>query len=448
MLFFLIFFISFLCPFVLAQESNDVLFSNYIDILLNFISLSLIYIIVIYDAGSTSAHFIRSLIFFVNLGLQEELAFMISPVKIPYYIIWLQHIVIVLMEVEVIINFIKFIFSSDDEGRFISKFENFENWVNLKIVELENKLKDELESRIKSKFEHLKKDFNTKFDNLRKDFDTEFDNLKKDFKTKIDNLEKQVYTKLNNLEKEIVDQLHELEEGIRSKFVNFENRIQNLEQKLKLTQETGVPFARKLRPRSNAYILDRMSNTYLVRLETMDLTHYKNCKEVELRLLSYNHYPKIDNLKLLLIRIEYIALILFIFILYFLLNELKENITPNFIKSLVITSSLAFLIQFTILIVSHRRRDLQNYIKWYQEDCFTFEICAYINLIVELFVHTTVLYLPSLINCFLLQTSDIFNKIFLNLSILSATACTIHLYKVIKREGDKEKGKKKKNSTF
>jgi hypothetical protein len=55
---------------------------------------------------------------------------------------------------------------------------------------------------------------------------------------------------------------------------------------------------------------------------------------------------------------------------------------------------------------------------------------AHITIVYEL-ITTNVLYLPSLINYFLLQTPDIFNKIFLNLSAVFVSSWIVLMYKTI-----------------
>src|SRR4051794_25842221 len=112
MFFFLIIFITLLCPIVMAQVSNDYTFeafSGYIDVLINFMVPLLIFLIVDYEYESKIfVRLSRSLVFFINVAIQQELAFIFSPFKVSNFIKSLQHIVISLLGIEIIGNFIIF----------------------------------------------------------------------------------------------------------------------------------------------------------------------------------------------------------------------------------------------------------------------------------------------------------------------------------------------------
>ncbi|GES85101.1 hypothetical protein GLOIN_2v1471670 [Rhizophagus clarus] len=134
--------------------------------------------------------------------------------------------------------------------------------------------------------------------------------------------------------------------------------------------------------------------------------------------------------------LNYLSLILFAILLGLLLKELKEDITQTFIITLIITISLTFIFYSAILLLSLYRNNLKIYIN--DSDKIIPKYHVYIDLVTE-FICINILYLPSLINCFLLQTPEIFNKIFLNLSALLVTTWIVLAYKVIlKREGKEE----------
>src|SRR4051794_39468439 len=99
MSFYFIVFITFLCPFVSAQlPDNDYsfeAFSGYFDILINLLVPFLVFIIVDYDydeAGSKLiAQLTRSLMYFVIIGLQQEIAYTYSPDNVSNPVKILQH---------------------------------------------------------------------------------------------------------------------------------------------------------------------------------------------------------------------------------------------------------------------------------------------------------------------------------------------------------------------
>lgn len=86
MSFLFIIFITFLCPFVSAQlPDNDYsieALSSYFDVLINFIVPFIIFVIVDYDfdeEGSKKvSQLVKSLIYFVIVGIQQELAFIFT----------------------------------------------------------------------------------------------------------------------------------------------------------------------------------------------------------------------------------------------------------------------------------------------------------------------------------------------------------------------------------
>lgn len=111
---------SFLCSIILAQEhestqkphKTDAL-ANFVDVLVSFMVPLLIYLTIDYeydkneeDLDSRIGNLVYSFIFFVQIGLQEEIAFMIITVEIPFYIKILQHIISFITGIAVIGQFI------------------------------------------------------------------------------------------------------------------------------------------------------------------------------------------------------------------------------------------------------------------------------------------------------------------------------------------------------
>ncbi|CAB4397096.1 unnamed protein product [Rhizophagus irregularis] len=98
---------SFLCSIILAQEHGSTQkpnktdsLANFVDVLISFMVPLLIYLTIDYeydkneeDLDSRIGNLVYSFIFFVQIGLQEEIAFMIISVEIPFYIKILQHII-------------------------------------------------------------------------------------------------------------------------------------------------------------------------------------------------------------------------------------------------------------------------------------------------------------------------------------------------------------------
>src|SRR6266542_1830678 len=109
MSFFFFIFISFLCPFASAQLSNDyaqAAFSGYIDVLINIIVPLFIFLIADDESHDVIRAFTQSALSFAIVGLQQELAFMFSSVKVSNFIKILQHILISLTVIRVIVQFI------------------------------------------------------------------------------------------------------------------------------------------------------------------------------------------------------------------------------------------------------------------------------------------------------------------------------------------------------
>jgi hypothetical protein len=113
MSFFFTIFITFLCPFVSAQlPENDYsqeAFSGYFDVLINFMVPFVIFVMVDFDydkeGSKTVAQLVRSLIYFLLVGMQQELAFTFSSVKVSNFIKVLQHILVALLLIEIIGEF-------------------------------------------------------------------------------------------------------------------------------------------------------------------------------------------------------------------------------------------------------------------------------------------------------------------------------------------------------
>jgi hypothetical protein len=179
-------------------------------------------------------------------------------------------------------------------------------------------------------------------------------------------------------------------------------------------------------------------------------------KELNKILISGNNdeYMRIKvgksaNYILTLFIVDYITLILFIILLGLWLNDLKEIITLSFILSLVISFLIISFIQSLIIIVAKSKQRLDNYINNHNQiygQIFPSGYHAYITIFIDNVIITNMLYFPSLINYFLMQTPNLFNNIFLNLTALFVSSWIILLYKtILKNEGMDMKNKKGEN---
>ncbi|CAB4394368.1 unnamed protein product [Rhizophagus irregularis] len=504
---FFIIFITFLCPFVSAQVSADdyaqKAFLGYIDVLINFMVPLIIFVIVDYEyddyGSSTLVYLTRSIVYFVNICIQQELAFIFSPVrKVSNFIKILQHIVVVLFGIEIIGNFYIF-FKTKTKTEEEKVEKEFKKQILVikqalkEIVKAQNEqikiVKQTLEDSFKTQIQTLKKSFeeNTqkqiqalkkslevsvqkKIQPLKKSFEEHVQTFKQSFEEGIRTIEQsfgesiktQIQTLEENLNKNFL-----LKRVYQPKFQILEGRVKTLEQKIEPPSTQATPCSHFLTGMTD-FIEEKSENKF-------PTLNYVNLKSTETLLRSSNsenlkstsnstEYPKsTKNLKSTLrssnstenrstenrskkifiqsfFLVNYTALTLFVIVLGFLLNDLKENFTQSFVVCLIITISLTSIIQFTILIMAYRRGNLEVYIKKNQEiykDILP-KYQVYI-FIIEEFINVNVLYLPSLINYFLLQTPDIFNKIFLNLSALLVTVWIIIMYKLIlKNEGINE----------
>ncbi|CAG8616544.1 uncharacterized protein OCT59_027823 [Rhizophagus irregularis] len=512
--FLFIIFITFLCPFVSAQVSADdyaqKAFLGYIDVLINFMVPLIIFVIVDYEyddyGSSTLVYLTRSIVYFVNICIQQELAFIFSPVrKVSNFIKILQHIVVVLFGIEIIGNFYIFF-----KTKTKTEEEKVEKEFKKQILVIKQALKEIVKAQneqIKIVKQTLEDSFKTQIQTLKKSFE---ENTQKQIQALKKSLEVSVQKKIQPLKKSFEEHVQtfkqSFEEGIRTieqsfgesiktqiqtleenlnknflpkrvyqpKFQILEERVKTLEQKIEPPSTQATFFSHFLTcmtdfietSKAKFPTLNSISNENLKSTETLlRSSNSENLKSTETLLRSSNstEYPKsTKNLKSTLrssnstenrstenrskkifiqsfFLVNYTALTLFVIVLGFLLNDLKENFTQSFVVCLIITISLTSIIQFTILIMAYRRGNLEVYIKKNQEiykDILP-KYQVYI-FIIEEFINVNVLYLPSLINYFLLQTPDIFNKIFLNLSALLVTVWIIIMYKLIlKNEGIK-----------
>jgi hypothetical protein len=120
----------------------------------------------------------------------------------------------------------------------------------------------------------------------------------------------------------------------------------------------------------------------------------------------------------------YMASFLSIIVLCLLTYKFKENITTSFLISLIITFSV---ISISIIVINNIM--FEEYFLNYDK---IFETVGYLMLV-------STFYLASLINCFVLQTPAIFNKIFLNLSAILVTSWIIYAYKEERNRSDERK---------
>jgi hypothetical protein len=434
------------------------------------------------DGSSTLVYLTRSIVFFVNVGIQQELAFIFSPVrKVSNIIKILQHIVVVLYGIRIIGNFYIF---------FKTKTKTEEEKVEKKFIKQIFVLKQALKEIVKAQNEQiqivkqtLEDSFKTQIQTLKKSFE---ENAQKQIQALKKSFEESVQKKIQPLKKSIEENIQtlkqSLEEGIRTleqsfgesikaqiqtleeninknfllkrvyqpKFQILEERVKTLEQKIEIDpsstsstqKESSESFIFKTIDSNHitamVVLLGSEVNNPILKIPMLEIPKINNEKHENILNLTENPPKKFNKI---FIRsyflVNYTALTLFVIVLGFLLNDLKENFTQIFVVSLIITISLTSIIQFTILIMAYRRKNLEVYIKKNQEiygDILP-KYQAYI-FIIEEFISVNILYLPSLINYFLLQTPDIFNKIFLNLSALLVTVWIIIMYKLIlKNEG-------------
>ncbi|RIA91267.1 hypothetical protein C1645_822332 [Glomus cerebriforme] len=148
--------------------------------------------------------------------------------------------------------------------------------------------------------------------------------------------------------------------------------------------------------------------TYITGIAIIGQLIYLLNKKYKIYNTSLKSFQNIFNL------FYYMAGILSMVVLCLLTYKLKEKITTSFIIALVVTSSLIFI---SIIIINNImfEENMLNYVKIL--DSFGY------------FMLVSTFYLPSLINCFILQTPAIFNKIFLNLSAMLVTSWIIYAYK-------------------
>ncbi|PKY50985.1 hypothetical protein RhiirA4_531768 [Rhizophagus irregularis] len=526
----------------MAQVSNDYTleaFSGYIDVLINFMVPLLIFLIVDYEYESkTFVRLSRSLVFFINVAIQQELAFIFSSFKVSNFVKILQHIVFGLLGIEIIGNFIIFFITKKEktEPNPLDNLEKkFEKRFKGQIYDLKETLKEAIKTQNKQiqTFKTLENSFKTQIQTLKqtledklklqiqtlKQFFDESIQIFKNIKSKLQNLfqfyDESIQTLQQFFNENIETQIQTLNDNVKKNFLSkkiYEPKFQILEKKVK-TLEQKVDPSLPNHNENHAISNFNSNNSDTDNIDNIDDTNKKlniakskydkaklkldnefkeNLDQEELKLKEKLNdifqddkfqeelddrfqddifqeklddrfqndifQEKFDNIlqekskiisknfnkakifiEILRLVAKFTALTFFGIILCFLLNDLKGNITQSFVISSVISASLIFIMQFTILIIAYRRKKLKVYIK-NQEiyNNIVSEYYAYFSIIEE-FVSINVLYLPSLINYFLLQTPNIFNKIFLNLSALLVTVWIIIMYKsILKNEGMNE----------
>ncbi|CAB5365741.1 unnamed protein product [Rhizophagus irregularis] len=313
------------------------------------------------EGSKTVAQLVRSLIYFLLVGMQQELAFTFSSVKVSNFIKVLQHILVALLLIEII-------------GEFTLSITKEKSSIR-------NPLNNEKSSSIhERKVEPLLKKSETKI-SISSSAD-------RDTKTTI------------------------------------ENNVQSEEKENELKPEPKI-------------LISSSADRYMDEIYEQPEEKENVLKPEPKILISSSVIDWIMGNKSTFIRtlflIDYTSLILFIILLGFLLNDLKEIITRNFVIALAISFSLTFIVQSTILIVANRGSKFnQVYYKIFPK------YHAYITIVIDMTI-TNVVYFPSLINYFLLQTPDIFNKIFLNVSALFVSSLVMHMYKIILKNEEMEK---------
>ncbi|GBC07101.1 hypothetical protein RclHR1_07250003 [Rhizophagus clarus] len=235
MIYFIIFIITFLCPSVSAiltdNDYSQEAFSGYFDVLINFMVPFIIFIIVDYDyddEGSKKvAQLVRTLIYFVIIGVQQELAFKLSATKVSSFIEILQHTEISLLIIGIIGEISLSLINNEEKD-----LPSLGSRIRILKQTLEENFKIEIESRIKTLVEdinkqiitHLSKNFNTlqkKMESLKGTFlsKSECERKVKIFEERIENLEEKLRL-LSQETKEITNPyiFFEMERGVRLLF--------------------------------------------------------------------------------------------------------------------------------------------------------------------------------------------------------------------------------------
>uniref|UniRef100_U9SZM4 Uncharacterized protein n=1 Tax=Rhizophagus irregularis (strain DAOM 181602 / DAOM 197198 / MUCL 43194) TaxID=747089 RepID=U9SZM4_RHIID len=455
------------------------------------------------DEGSKPiAQLARSLIYFLIIGLQQEIAYAFSPDNVSSHVKILQHIVISLLLIGIIGEFILLIksrgakteSSSDNEEeeerieslkRHIRKLlqgfkrtleqsiktqiqnlkQTLEENFNIKIQTLEEKFNNKYEILVKSinkHFQILVENIENRFQTLVESINKQLENLKEDLEKQIETLKKSIDKQIEALKekfekqfKEQTQSLEKLRNEYEQKVKTLEERVKNLEGKEDQSQQRIIcQSINKIESRNALMPMQYISSTNAIRsmkhiIEkgeslkmqkmTADLEEKENLIYGERSIHVGNTSTNSKSFLL-----DYLGLILFIISIGFLLNDLKGSITRSFILTIIITVSITFFFQFMILIIAYSRKNLKRYIKEHQQSYSNIfpKYHAHITIANDL-ITTNVLYLPSLINYFLLQTPGIFNKIFLNLTALFVSSWIVLTYKtVLNNEGMKEEGGK------
>ncbi|RGB40742.1 hypothetical protein C1646_663619 [Rhizophagus diaphanus] len=496
-LFFTIF-ITFLCPFVSAQlPENDYsqeAFSGYFDVLINFMVPFVIFVMVDFDydkeGSKIVAQLVRSLIYFLLVGMQQELAFTFSSVKVSNFIKVLQHIVVALLLIEIIGEFILSITKEKSSTRNPLNNKKSSSTHERKVEPLLNKSESKISissSADRDTKTTIKKDEQSeeKENGLKpepkilisssadRDTETTIENdeqsEEKEYVIKIeprilisssaDRYIDEIYEQPEEKENELKPEPMILISSSADRYIDEiygqpEEKENGLKPEPKIlissSADRYTENAIELKPEPVCLILSSADKDTKTTTENDEQSEEK---ENELKpepkiLISSSVIDWIMGNKSIFIRtlflIDYTSLILFIILLGFLLNDLKEIITRNFVIALAISFTLTFIVQSTILIVANRGSKFNNYIVHHHQVYYKIfpKYHAYITIVIDMTI-TNVVYFPSLINYFLLQTPDIFNKIFLNVSALFVSSLVMHMYKIIlKNEEMEKKGEK------
>jgi hypothetical protein len=102
-------------------------------------------------------------LYLINVGLQQEVSFAISSIKVPNFIKTLQHIVTGLIGFQVILNFIYYTGTKENKKNIRKDYEKF---FDKKFRNIEINIQT-LKKNVKTQFQFLKesiKSFNEKFE--------------------------------------------------------------------------------------------------------------------------------------------------------------------------------------------------------------------------------------------------------------------------------------------
>jgi hypothetical protein len=466
--FFIIIIITFLCPFVSAllpdDDHSDESFSGYFDFLIGSTVPFIAYIIVEYSSVDV-AQLVRSLVYLIIVGVQQELAFTFSSVEVSNFIKILQHILVALLLFGII-------------GEFLLTFKSG------KIVR--NSLKEESYTRdsLNNEEKSLAHERNIEPEILIDSYmhDGQSEEKENVLKEKGSIHEQEIERPLKKVEPKI------LISSISDKYVQEKERpLKKTEPQMLISSTANSYMHDKIivstkKPASTAdsYMHDKQSEEKENVLKEKGSIHEQEIErplikaepEILISSISDNYVQEkerplkktepqmlisstgdeiyVENSKkkrnnkifYTIFLVDYLALILFIVLLGLWLNDLRNFITLKFILTLVISFSITFIIQSLILIVANSKGKLQKFIDRHNQiydPLFPGGYHAQITIIVDIII-PHLLYFPSLINYFLLQTPDIFNKIFGNLTTLLISSWIVLIYKILMDDKEEEEG--------